>query len=569
MIRRNILAVVLCCILFSLGAQAVRPMPSSEQPTTPDSLRATRLFVDGLKAMYLDDSMGVQRAEELFREVLTLDSTHAPSLYRLGYFALAKQELEEAEKFTRRAYEIDSTDFWYANGYGSVLMAMNKNSQALRIYEKLLKAESSNPSIYHTISSLYFRMGMPYSSIQVLDSAEMRAGFYGELHLRKCALLLETGQIDRARGEIVRYRNEAPYDIDAAMLLASIYEYQGQDSLEIQTLKEVLAVDPANSDALVALYEKYRDNGNITEFLATATEAIRNPQLSLETKKQIVGGIVNEESLCRRYFPQVSEMTNSMIAQYPDDYMSHHIYAMFLLNAGMAGNGLDKMKVFFEQHPDNEHSLDMVLALSMFVGESPDSLTAYTQRYIDARPGEVEPLLKQAIYTEDYKRSVELYKKALKMTNNDSIRSAIQCYIADTYNSNEIDKLAYKHYKKALALNPDNALALNNYAYDMMCKGLELDLCEEMAHRAITLAPNNIYYIDTYAWVLFLQGKLDEALKYIKIAVNMESNNTTVLVHYGDILYAKGEKFMARIYWRLALDKGHDPDEIAAKLKQP
>ena len=38
-------------------------------------------------------------------------------------------------------------------------------------------------------------------------------------------------------------------------------------------------------------------------------------------------------------------------------------------------------------------------------------------------------------------------------------------------------------------------------------------------------------------------------------------------MHYGDVLYALGEEFMAGVYWRRALSGGHDPAEVNEKLK--
>ena len=570
--RRNILAVVICCILLSFVAQAQRPVSLPERPPIPDSLRVTHLFVDGLKALH-SDSLGRERGERLFREVIAIDSMHAPSLYQLGNLVIKKNPTE-AELFAKRAYAMDSTDLWYSYLYGNALIANNKPEKALPLYEKVRDKEPSNPSIYHMIGAIYYHMNMPYSAIQVLDSAELRAGLYGELHLQKCALLLETRQFDRARQEIVRYCDHEPYDIEAKLMLASLYEFLEQDSLQLRTLQDVLAIDPANADALTGSYKIYRDAGNIQAFLATAVEAVRNPQISLDTKLQIVQSIVAEEKLCKLYFPQVSEMTNSMIAQYPDNYRANEQYAVFLGNAGMLQEGYVKLKEFYVRHPENEEALSFVLAMAMAFSEPVDSLKRYTQMRIDALPDQVEPVILQAQYLAyvnyDSKECIKLYKRALKMTDSDSIRSDIQGNIADIYSAENNIKKAYTHYEKSLQHNPDNALVLNNYSYLMQLNGGDLERAEEMALRAMTIEPTNHYYIDTYAWALFLRGKNEEALKYIKLAVSHNrGDNTVVWVHYGDILYAMGEKFMARIYWRRALDKGHDPDEIAQKLKQP
>lgn len=52
-------------------------------------------------------------------------------------------------------------------------------------------------------------------------------------------------------------------------------------------------------------------------------------------------------------------------------------------------------------------------------------------------------------------------------------------------------------------------------------------------------------------------------------AISLDSQNSPDLqAHYGDILFALGERFMAEVYWRKALDNGFDADEIARRLEQ-
>ena len=117
---------------------------------------------------------------------------------------------------------------------------------------------------------------------------------------------------------------------------------------------------------------------------------------------------------------------------------------------------------------------------------------------------------------------------------------------------------------------PDNMAVLNNYAYFLSLDSVQLTRAEQMAERAVQLSPSNATYLDTYAWVLFKLGRTDQALKIIKQAVSLDKTNSTeLLVHYGDILYATGEKFMARMYWRRALNAGHDPVQIEQRLKLP
>ena len=51
----------------------------------------------------------------------------------------------------------------------------------------------------------------------------------------------------------------------------------------------------------------------------------------------------------------------------------------------------------------------------------------------------------------------------------------------------------------------------------------------------------------------------------IPVLCNMKRQ---LLVHYGDILHAMGEQFMAEIYWRKGLEKGYDADQITRRMEQ-
>jgi Tfp pilus assembly protein PilF len=71
-----------------------------------------------------------------------------------------------------------------------------------------------------------------------------------------------------------------------------------------------------------------------------------------------------------------------------------------------------------------------------------------------------------------------------------------------------------------LKYNPDNIPVLNNYAYYLSLEQTDLDKAEEMSYRTIKAEPNNATYLDTYAWILFQLGQYNDALFYIRQAID-------------------------------------------------
>ena len=44
--------------------------------------------------------------------------------------------------------------------------------------------------------------------------------------------------------------------------------------------------------------------------------------------------------------------------------------------------------------------------------------------------------------------------------------------------------------------------------------------------------------------------------------------DASLLCHYGDILWALGEKFMAETYWKKAIERGYDSREMEAHIAE-
>ena len=100
-------------------------------------------------------------------------------------------------------------------------------------------------------------------------------------------------------------------------------------------------------------------------------------------------------------------------------------------------------------------------------------------------------------------------------------------------------------------------------------EGRDLNRALEMSGRAVELTDNNPTYLDTHAWVLFKLGRLDEAKRYLQQAVAFDGRKSPeLLIHYGDVLAALGEKFMAETYWKKALENGYDPKEVELRIQR-
>lgn len=87
-------------------------------------------------------------------------------------------------------------------------------------------------------------------------------------------------------------------------------------------------------------------------------------------------------------------------------------------------------------------------------------------------------------------------------------------------------KVLYPAYQRVLALNPGNMSVLNNYAYHLATHGGDLKEAEKMSALTISEEPNNPVYLDTYGWILHLQGQDDLALFFLQRALSNAEEGT-------------------------------------------
>ena len=125
-------------------------------------------------------------------------------------------------------------------------------------------------------------------------------------------------------------------------------------------------------------------------------------------------------------------------------------------------------------------------------------------------------------------------------------------------------------FEQALEANPNNILALNNYAYYLALRAVRPARSVELAAKVVALSPGNSNFEDTYAWALHVSGNSEAALTWIELSISHggPSPGAMVLEHAGDILDALGRNNEARARWTAAIDAGGDEDRLRIKMNE-
>jgi tetratricopeptide (TPR) repeat protein len=129
-----------------------------------------------------------------------------------------------------------------------------------------------------------------------------------------------------------------------------------------------------------------------------------------------------------------------------------------------------------------------------------------------------------------------------------------------------IDVLEAK-LKRLIQLKPDHAQAYNALGYTLADRNIRLKEAREFIEKALKLAPDDPFILDSMGWVNYRMGSLNEGLEYLKRAYSQRPD-PEIAAHLGEVLWVQGKKAEAEQLWRGSMKEHPGNDELKAVMKK-
>lgn len=112
-----------------------------------------------------------------------------------------------------------------------------------------------------------------------------------------------------------------------------------------------------------------------------------------------------------------------------------------------------------------------------------------------------------------------------------------------------------------IRIKSDNAQAYNALGYTLAERGVRLDEARELVEKAISLAPDDPYIMDSLGWVYFRLGQNVRATEILRRALEL-NRDPEIAAHLGEVLWEQGLHDEARKVWRSALKLAPDSEVL-------
>lgn len=515
--------------VITLMLLCVLPLSAQQPDSTERVRRAREFFINGTTLQI----QGNRHAEAIleFQQALRYDSSSVTlAAIARSYFELRKLDL--ALEFADAAVQRDSTsrDIWELIAEIEVLRG--RYDEGIAAYERLLTLNPSRRQLY-TLGRLY----EPRNAAKAIDMFE-----------RLCA---------------------TQPDPTLLLRLADLYERRRDTRGIIRSLERARIADPFDAQIAARSCEVYVREAMFDELKAVLAQWKRNDP-EIERSARIWGVTFTsllEDSLV------LAIHRDAVIPLLDDALMTFPTTWPVMALAGTVSVAIEdtiRSRLLFDQtvvasqyRVESYLEIGRIYLLRNYPNQAYEYLSEALRRYpSDAR---CAYMLGSASLELDRDDDALAYYTAAVELDPRMVDAWVQLGIL--YDQRGNADSSDVHYRRALRLEPENALALNNLAYSLSVRGMQLDQSRMMAWRAVQAEPQSAAYADTYAWVLYQLGEYREARFYIERAISL-GGNATHYEHLGDILWALQEFPAAVSAWRQALTRDPSRTRLLDKIDQ-
>ena len=514
------------------------------------------------------------KAMELYSHCLQIDSCSAEALYQLGRISFYLRQDSAGLEYLHKAVDLDPDNTYYIEPLAAILLRQGCEDDALPLLEHISKLQSNRSDVLSHLASIYSKTGRLEDAISTLDRLEMLEGKMSQLSNEKFSLYMEMGDSVKAFAELQSLCDEYPADLSYKIDMAYCYQQLGDYEKALQMYDEVRAIDPANVSLQMAMLDYYLSQGMDSLYDATRDSILYAPETETAKRVVLIQQMVQRMSPDSADTEQIIKRFERVLQLDSTNVELLTMYAAFLDYRQKPQEMIQSvMSRVLLVEPDNEMATQWLL---QYYASRKDyfSLEEICRRGVNYHPKDlVYPYFLGMIMLErnNNAEALEVLDRGIRLRSEDTRLALVSD--AFTVKGDVFYKMgkhadAFLQYDSALVYNKDNVLCLNNYAYYLSLRNENLDKAEEMSYRTIKAEPDNRTYLDTYAWILFMQAKYEQAQEYMDKVVPRDSSeqflmtdlytSTAILEHAGDIAWMNGDAERATYLWQLAVRRGDD-----------
>ena len=501
-------------------------------------------------------------AFDLLRHCVEIDSTRSEAWFYLAQYYAALKDKDKSLAYAKRAAELNPENTTYLETLAQAYIGQHDYKLAAQALEQLCEKSRDRDDVLGMLVQLYEQQEEYDKAIDALSRLEVMEGKSERLSYAKSQLYTQKGDKKAAIAEMKLLADQYPNDYGYRCLYANTLYRNGQQQKAVELYEGILKEEPDNRMAQLSMLAYYHDVNDTLKQDQMTERILTNKNTTQQDRLALMRQVIGESEQQGGDSTRVLQLFHKMLSM-PEADADVAIFCATYMNLKKMPQ--DSIRPVLEQAlemaPDNA-AARLQLVSYAWQAEDKDRVIAICKDARQYNPDEMAFYYYQGIayYQKDQlDKALNAFQNGISVINDQSdpdIVSDFYAVMGDIMHQKGREQEAFAAYDSCLQWKDDNIGCLNNYAYYLSEKGLQLDKAEQMSYRTIKAEPKNATYLDTYAWILFMQKRYSEARIYIDQTLQCDSDSSAVLLeHAGDIYYHVGDKEKALALWQQALER--------------
>ena len=517
----------------------------------------TRLIGDS-QSNRIDENM-VSRAIEQYQKITATDPKDTDSWLMLGRLDKVAQNSTDAMTAYKKVLELDPDNEEAMTGLATVYADLGDNKAAADLLQKVA---DKNPSLRSltTLAGVYEQLkDYPLAAEMLRRALDQQPGNSDLKHALAEDLAI-SNQVDEALKIYQDLSAEDPKDEHSLLRISEIYRQKKDFAKAREAADKAAQLDPTN-------LEIQFNNVNLLEAEGKTNDAIKALKGILDTtakKSYSESERANRVRLLDRLaflyssadqlpaavetFRQVGEVDPNSAPRAEAEVVEAYREAKDFQKAESVADAA------YKKYPNDPDVVAEHASLLADMGKG-DPAVAEIRKLMDGK-NDLQNYLRLAQVYEKVKNFGEMAKAldaAENLAQNNEDKISVIFLRGAMYERMKNLPSAETEFRKVLALDPDNAGALNYLGYMLADRNVRLDEARDLIVKALDKEPNTGAYLDSLGWVDFRLNRLSEAEENLRQALMSMSRDPTVHDHLAEVYFREGKVRDAIAQWQSSL----------------
>lgn len=513
----------------------------------------------------------LSEAYELYSKCLFINPGSSASMYEMANILIIRNNFEEALFLMKNAVKSNPQNIWYNLLLAELYKKSGDVKTPMELYQNLLLKNPENSDVIFELAKLYSLVGKNHEAIDLLDTLESKFGISEYLILAKNRIYYNLGHVEKIETELKKLVCIDPYDASYQSMLCNYYIAMDKYENGIVFFTQLINENRDNHTVYLMLAQLYQFIGRYTESYNNLKSAFESLYIDVGLKTEFFTESQSNPDFTYENQEQIDNLIDILLFQYPDNPEVLSIYADALLNNMQFELAYVQLAKIVTLKKHDIQLWEQIILVCDTLGNY-DSVYRYSNEALNYYPN--QPIFYwyngyASFNLANYKAVINILEVGKDLiVDNDALIANMYLILAESYHKTGDHENSDTYFEELLKMQPNNVSALNNYSYYLTIRNVNLRKAKDYIERCISINPYSPSYLDTYAWVLYQLEDYENAKNAIeKSIMNGGGNSSTIVEHYGDILYKLNNHADAVKQWEKANELGSLSTTLEEKIK--